>query len=510
MDTSLVFVKIITLLYRESLITNQTENSAELARNILSTVALPEVNLTLNDKKEELTSMKSTVISMMGHPLGVPMDKQDLLQRLKVNCSHNDDLYDAFLQGIDKDLDEDANKKMVVSMRRGLEEAFREKDIVKMFNQANAQITFSRENIPNLKTFLADFVGKVEPHTVDTSAVDPGIVGSVDIGNDDSIQTAFEEVKAAQSDEGIMKTGWQGLNTMLQGGFRRGEQWVIPALQHKYKTGFTLSLTKQFAIYNTPYMLDPKKKPLILRISSEDDLSSNLRFMYENLFFNEHGEMPDMKITPPKVMAKYVKQKLGVNGYHVKMERINPSEWTYKKLQDYVLKCEANGYEIHALIIDYLPMIPTTGCEEGPAGHALRDLYRRVRNFMSARKIILITPHQLSTDAKQLVRDGHQDFVKQVIGKGYFAGSKQIDQEVDGELYLHIEKLNKRAYLTLHRGKHRGLPVISDDLHYMVLPFPESGPIPDDLGKMRIDCTKVGGGPRGSGQEVPFHDFMDA
>lgn len=46
---------------------------------------------------------------------------------------------------------------------------------------------------------------------------------------------------------------------MLQGGFRRGEFWLIPALQHKFKTGFSLSIFSQIALYNKPYLFDKNK-----------------------------------------------------------------------------------------------------------------------------------------------------------------------------------------------------------------------------------------------------------
>ena len=58
---------------------------------------------------------------------------------------------------------------------------------------------------------------------------------------------------------------------MLQGGFRRGQFSMIAALQHKYKTGFTLSILSQIAMYTKPYMKDSFKKPLLLRISFEDN-----------------------------------------------------------------------------------------------------------------------------------------------------------------------------------------------------------------------------------------------
>ena len=210
-------------------------------------------------------------------------------------------------------------------------------------------------------------------------------------------------------------------------------------------------------------------------------------------------------------MSDYVKDKLQINGYHIKMMRVNPSDWTYKDIQNTVLELEANGYEVHVLALDYLTMIPTTGCETGPMGHDVRDMYKRMRNFCSARDITLITPHQLSTEAKMLMRDGHTDFVKKMPGGGFYTSCKSVDNEVDLETFIHIEKLNGRSYLTIQRGKHRGVNDTPEKDKYIVLPFPEEGrPILDDVSsEEEITLSKVGGGRINTPEEVPFFAFEE-
>jgi hypothetical protein len=505
MDSKLILVKAITLLYRESLLPERTENSGDLVRTILENIKLPELSLSLNHDRELLMNLRDTAIYMCSNTADTVYEKEEFLQRLRVNCNGDDKLYEAFSQGIEKDMDEGSLKRTVLTIRKFINDSFREDQIVKIIREASTKLTFAREKIKNIRTFVQELTSTLEPYQIEANRRDPAIVSSVDLGDEGSLCEAFEDVKTNNDDTGLIITGWQGLNEMLNGGFRRHEQWMIPALQHKYKTGFTLSLFKQFAIYNKPVMINPNKKPCLVRISSEDDLSTNLQFLYQNLVFNETGELPNIKDMSAGNMAAYVKEKLQINGYHVKMLRVDPTEWTYKDLQNYILELEANGYEIHACILDYLAMIPTTGCEEGPMGHSLRDLFRRTRNFFSTRKILFITPHQLSTDAKQLVRDGHQDFVKKLIGRGYFSGSKQLDQEVDGIFYMHIEKLNKQSFLTVIKDKHRGVDIIPEKSMYFVLPFPDKGPIPDDLYKTAIHSRKIGADPEGSGGEsTPF------
>jgi hypothetical protein len=126
------------------------------------------------------------------------------------------------------------------------------------------------------------------------------------------------------------------------------------------------------------------------------------------------------------------------------------------------------------------------------------------------RKILHITPHQLSTEAKHLMRDGHSDFVKKMVGGGYYTGCKSVDNEVDIELFINIEKVNGEAFLTMQRGKHRGVNGTLEKDKYMVLPFPEEGrPILDDLDKEEITRSRVGGGAIGTKNEIPFFSEPD-
>lgn len=103
-----------------------------------------------------------------------------------------------------------------------------------------------------------------------------------------------------------------------------------------------------------------------------------------------------------------------------------------------------------------------------------------------------------------MVREGRLDFVKGLVGGGYYAGTKQLDQVVDGELFIHIEIVNDESYLTIQRGKHRGIDQTPIKERYCVLKFNTPSGILDDLNKPDSSRLKAGGGTIGSGQEIPF------
>lgn len=509
-DNRLILVKCITLLYRESMLTEKESNSADLVRTVLEGIKLPELSLSMNSERECLMGLKDTALYMCSSVIATVYEKEDLLQRLKVNCANDEKLYDAFAQGIERDMDEPSLKRTVLSIRKYINDTFRENELINLISKANNTLKFQRESVKDIRQYVVDLSSSLEPYLLEANRKDPAVVGSVDIGDTTGLSNVFQDIQNADNATSILRCGFQGINKMLQGGFRRGECWVTPALQHNYKTGFSLTIFKQMAIYNVPKMDNPAKKPLMLRISFEDSLKDNIQFLYQNFWQNENnGEMPDLKNVKASDMAAYVKEKMGVKGYHVKFMRVNPSAWTYKDIQNTIIEFEAQGYELHVLMIDYLAMIPTTGCEQGTAGADMRDMWRRMRNFCSARNILMISPHQLSTEAKMLIREGRTDFVKAVANKGYYDGTKRLDQEVDGELTMHLERLGLEAYLTFQRGKHRLPTIIPEADKYLVLKFTEKGCILDDLDKVDTSRTKVGGGFKGTVDEFPSHEFIE-
>lgn len=505
MDTKLLLVKSATLLYRESLIQGKTDNSSELVRTVIESIKLTDVNIGVNHDRDILAALKQTALEMCANPQDHIYEKEDLLQRLKLNTGEDEKLYEAFVQGIDPDLNESSLKRTVVNIRKTINNHFREQKIEELLSKASYTFKHARDKIRNVNQWVSEVVGQLEPFQLDTTSKDPAIISEIDTRNTKDVVGVFDSIKDASSGISILQSGWQAINRMLQGGFRRGEQWVIGALQHKWKTGFSLSLFMQFALFNVPVMKDPTKKPLLLRISFEDTLKLNFQFLYQALKENETGECPNINGLSSEEMAEYVQKALAVNGYHTYFMHVNPSLWTYKDICNKVIELEADGYEVHLCMLDYLLKVPTTGCDQGAMGHDIRNMYERTRNFMNAKDILMITPHQLASSAKMRVRDGMPDFVKSLVGEGHYAGCTQLDQVVDGELFIHIEIEGKVSYLTVQRGKHRIIEQTPPKDLYTVLKFGKVC-ILNDVGKADSSRRKVGHGPVSSDDAVPFWD----
>lgn len=481
LDNKVLLAKSITLLYREYLLGNTEDSSAELVRTAMKDVVVTDNAFGLNAEKKLIDGLKAIVFELIDNAKQ-EFDGATIIQQVRISCETDENLYEAIKTAINAEFNDSSLRKSIVILRRQLDTHFREKEIADEFRKASNKINFGRDEIGNLGEYVNEFWVKVEPLTMMRKAKDPAILQSLVLGNNDEVRTAFREITARGSDTRIYRTLWNGFNEMTQGGLRV-QTTMHHALPHRYKTGCNLTLFSQVLRANKPFTIIPNKIPCMVRISFEDETDNVMKFLFMQMKFSETGEEVKIEDYTSDYIVDYVTEKLEANGWKVLLIRVNPTEWSYKDVFNYIISLEAEGYAVEGLWLDYLGMLPTTGCIQGAQGEALRDMLRRFRNFCMAKGILFITPHQMSTDAKVLLRSQTTDanFVKDVSNGGYSAGSKQLDNELDLEFYQHLAKHGKHTYLTIGRGKHRLPTIIEDEQKYFVLKFTHPHmPIPDD------------------------------
>ena len=483
MDDRLLLVKSITLLYNESLIKEKTEHSGELVRKVVNNIKLPEISLSIGTERDILASLRTTAIDMCNNPIDYEYDLLDIKQRIKLNTMGDDKLYEAIIQGFDGTSSEASLKRRITNTRKRLLSFFNEQKSIEIFQNALRTLRDKKHSVKNVSEFLTQVITQLEPLKDVSDVRDSAIIDEVDINDDDSVHKIFNDVKNNNNGNNIYKTGWKGLNRMTQGGLRPGLT-VINALQSKYKSGSSLSIFRQIVRYNVPTLIDPNKKPLALRISFEDEMKDNMQFLYQAIKYNETKEYVSVSDATSEYMTQYVKESLHSNGFYVKMIRVNPTMWTYKNIFDKVMEYESQGYEVKILMLDYLAKVPTIGCITTTIGSDMCDMFTRIRNFALSKGICAITPHQLSTEAKRMLRTGipEERFVKELPGKGFYEKTQALDQIVDLEIFQHMFRHNKKWYLAFQLGRHRLQTVLKNpDDQFCLYEFPEGMPIPDDL-----------------------------
>lgn len=473
-----LLIKCILLLFRENELkvtdNSNIESSGDMIKNILN---IYKNNRRVLSGGETLImeELKELILNMISNPDGY--DATSLTQQLDLILRDSTSVKNNLISGINMEFTTQGLKRSILTLRNYLNNHYKELEFYKIISTTMAKLR-NNELEGNVQTYTSNLISQLDALTLSSSVKDPGIVDELDIV-DESIETVFTRVKKYTDSSERLKTGWKELNDMLGGGYRYGEFCLSSALQHSYKSGFIRSVFAQLCMYNKPTLLDKEKKPLALFISLEDDSDIIMGFFYQYLHYSEFGNIPDIKTIPANELAAYVKSKLTINGFHVKIIRVNPSEWSYIHLTNKLLTYEANGYELKIVAIDYLSKLPTIGCNRsGAMGTDIRDLFDKVRNFSTSRNILLLNCHQMNVEVKQLLKNGVNDktLVKELVGKGYYEGSKQLDQVVDLEIHQHIAKIGDRHYLTFQRGKRRYPEVIPESKKFFMLPFP-----PEDL-----------------------------
>jgi len=328
MNPELILIKIITLLIREHEINSNTEKEDDLIHNVLDKIKLPNRGdiVSIDGRSDVLHDLMDLVYTLMNKEVDTG-SKEDLLQTIKAACGIHQDLYESIREGVLADITQEEVSRQIASIRLYLKARLKEIEVKDIISKAYRDIIIDKTGAVSNK--VINLINRLEELSFETDR-DPAIKGSLSIDDINSIKGTLIETKEFHSDKGLMKTGWQGLNEMLSGGFRRGECVVVPGLQHNYKTGMNLSLFRQLAIYNKPYMLDNTKKPMLLRISFEDDLTNNIAFLYNSITGKNINELE----TEEDFLraSELIREDLGRNGYAVQMMRVDPTEWSYRDI----------------------------------------------------------------------------------------------------------------------------------------------------------------------------------
>lgn len=484
----------LVLLYRENLLNQALGSSGDLVKEIIQLDRDSIRKRPIGMDSNFMSELTNLIISYINHP--EDYDKTTLLDTLEIIYKDRLDQFPTIEKSINAELTPDIIKKSIVTLRNRLMTFQKEYTIKNLINKMHREI-----NIMGLKTDTTitqkalELIGNLESHVTSTEGKDQAIIDEIDMGSEESLKAVTEKVTQNAEAVGLLKTGWKQLNIMTQGGFRRGEMWMINALPHNYKSGLLQSLFVQFCIHNEPKLTDPTKKPVIMYISFEDNSDIYTEFMFKYLYCQEFDKIPNMKEISKTDMGAYISKRLTEKGYYAITMRVDPLKWSIRDLMNKIISYESSGYEIHACILDYLSKMPTTGCDHtGPGGTDMRDMFQRCRQFFTSRGTLCITAHQLDTVSRLLIKQDknelefssanisrQKEFVKEVAGKGYTEISKQLDQIVDGEICIHIVREKEKSVLTMKRGKHRYPGLLREDDKYQELEFLPQRPPRENL-----------------------------
>lgn len=429
-------------------------------------------------------------------------DKETFLQKVRLACSHDSYLFESVELLVRPEYTHDEVKRKIGQTRSNIAEHMADvalRDAVKIaYRLANIDNKSRDEKINGIDevvnalldiqtSYGASALGRKHPALINSVTISSEVEDSVNI-----MAAAMESIAV----ESVFVPGWQCVKRQFgkSGGGRRGESLLIGAMEYNYKSSMCLQHFRWAATYNIPKLTDPSKKPLLYRMSLENDLHQDILFLYQEIYANEHGQIPDMdKINIDEADA-YVKDRLQRNGWHVIIEQYDPNKLTYHTVLKILDDLQSQGYEIHLFNVDYIAMIDKAGCGGGAMGDDIRLLFRRVANYCKAKNIWYITPHQIGSKAFELRRQGREDdFVKDIAGRGYWDGCQRLGQEPDMDQLTHVVKTQNGSWLTSASSRHRGAGNTPTEDLFWIRKF-ENDFIADDIHGADLTRTKIGGG----------------
>lgn len=486
---------------------NSFDNStSKLIGDIVSSIPVSTVNGDMNYEADSLEAIRRILNDMLNNRSSSYYKYEVLLLKLKQTCRRNPQVYESIetIQSYIVEKTKDDLKSIVYEYTYKLKCANNDKKIrriIRDFSMTKTNAAFGDVNWDDEVQKLYEQIAPLTSRNGASIMKESFICNVVDFEDEDSLGSALSLAAKSNDPELSIKTPFKRLNIMLGEAMGLPRPAVVTAASctHNYKTGLMIDFYMGIPRFNKPNLNDPTKIPLVLFISLENETSTNVATMYKLFKEQETGEkinsavlMSEFKHNPDKLKeaTRYIKEKMNINGWRATMLRINPTEFDYLKLYTLLDYYQANGYEIVSLIIDYVLMMSKRGCDQ-PAGTGSdsRDLLRRIRNYCMARNILLITPLQLSTTAKEtrarkLAEEGHNPlaFIAELRQSNMYDTCRSLEQEIDIELFLDIIRIQGKKYLAVGRGKHRGLLNDTPDKDLMfILPFSEAGRLVPDV-----------------------------
>ena len=489
MDQRILFIQSIALLFWESLIPEQGKNSRALIIRLIQSLPALEGIAATDEDRDNLIALKDIALTMAASS-ETTYDRDFLLSKVKLNIKRDAELredVESLLKG--DTTNQEAILTKIDELQKELNRFFIQRDFKDKIKAIAGKTIYAGAQ-PFQVSEMAKFIMAEMERFVDAETNandDPSLNGAGDTEDEEALTKHFLNVQEDLDPASVIKTGWQRFNKMCGdvAGLRRGNMYVVGARPSNGKSLVSSCITLHSMMFNEPYLFDQTKKPCILHISTENDIPLNMRIWFKYWWEYENNAACNLLDMDPAYMAKWFIDKVKEKGYTFKFFHIDPTNTSYHQILTRFMELEAQGYEIQLATVDYLAMINGDGLGDENRAFWIRQLFKVMRNYCNPRRITLITPHQVATDAAMLLRQGSTDFVKQIAGKRYWAECRSIDMEVDMEIVCNIEHdAEKNAWMAFARGKDRSSQGTPEKDCSFFIPFSRFGGLrPDVEGK---------------------------
>lgn len=483
----LKLIKVVACIYYQRQSNEESPNLGERLIHVIQSVRVDGRSASFGSAPAAIDALRYTAEWMLNtiEDDSTPLTRDNILTRLNINLLGHNEYIQIATDSLVEGLTPEECRKRVQEILSELHYNERTEKLKSLINQAQKDINFSSNTTLDLQHRVKDLMVELEGHlSAANDKENPNLIGRIDFSNEDQIENVLQKSTKSLSYDGLLKTGISGIDKATGvGGLARGLLVNIGALTHNYKSGMLLDLALNIPEFNDPYMLDENKQPAIIRISFENSPSQDLCYLYQKLHavkFKKKIDIPDINT---KQAAKDIREHCEQRGYSFFLESYDPNNFSIYDLFTEIANYEDAGYEIHAILCDYLPLIAHNTVGDRTDAK-IQKTYEMVRNHCNPKGITFITACQLSTEAQNLSREGSSNFVKKVAQGGWYMDCRSLHTKLDIELVLHIhEHIDGSSYLTGHIGKNRSCHTVKNKYKYFIHKFEDPGGIIPDFGQ---------------------------
>lgn len=276
------------------------------------------------------------------------------------------------------------------------------------------------------------------------------------------------------SESQYWRTGMQGLNNMLGGGFENGRVYNFIGATGGFKSGLLLNLMKMIKLHNKGHEhKDPNKRPTILFLSQENNIWETILRI-----FGIFGTTKNIKNFKPDEIMKILEK----GGFCLVNDELDIDiEFRYygnmdigvNDMRGIVEELDNAGREVICILQDYIERLrpPIMSADRRTQ---LNDCSNQLHDLAIELDIPIITGSQFNRDGVATIED-MRAADKHDIGKK--VGSKNVSEsfgmlknfDVNISIIIEYDATEERFWLSFRRLKFRGDD--TDALDYFVQPF---------------------------------------
>ena len=331
--------------------------------------------------------------------------------------------------------------------------------------------THKTEVVDKIKEQVASMQSKFRRNSVDTDDLN----NTVDFMRAD---TAIADVYTNLSRPSYkLRTGMQGLNGILAGGFEGGRVYSFFGLPGDGKTITLLNLAYQIKKYNRDYVCKDKTKvPCVVLLTMENTAQESL-----STLFNIACDTRPMTDFTQEEATYLLQRELGVSeedpiNIIVRYKPINSvnTDYLYKLTEDLA----DEGYEVICMLQDYIKRIKAREHANDmriDLGNVINDF----RNYAIYYRVPVITASQFNREGVRTIdesRNSNRHDLVSKLGRAMIGESGLIEENLDASIFLTREVMQDgQNYMGFKLSKKR-YPIFTD-IYTFYQPFMPESPI---------------------------------